>query len=103
MAGQGKYQTNFSDKSQVIDNLNFKRVSKEETIPLFFKISKMKINSKLKFALVKINLRKLRHNRAQILKIRQEKLQKFRIDYLPLCADEDWEAMAEFYAKSNRK
>ena len=71
--------------------------------PLFFKRHKMRSNVKLKDALVKINFQKNQFKRKEILKNRQEKLQKFRINYIPLCSDEDWEAMAAFYAKNSKK
>lgn len=63
----------------------------------------MRLNVKLKSVLAKINLQKTKFKRDQILKTRQEKLQKFRINYIPLCCDEDWEAMAAFYSKNSEK
>jgi len=47
--------------------------------------------------------KKTQFKREHILKIRKEKLQKFRIDYFPLCSDEDWEAMSDFYSKNSEE
>lgn len=63
----------------------------------------MRLNLKLKHALVKINFQKTQFKREEILKTRMEKLQKFRINYIPLCSDEDWEAMAAFYSKNSKE
>lgn len=63
----------------------------------------MRFNLKIKAALVKLNYQKTQFKREQVLKARQEKLQKFKINYIPLCSDEDWEAMAAFYAKNDKK
>lgn len=57
----------------------------------------------MKDALLRLNFQKTQSKREQILKTRQEKLQKFRINYIPLCSDEDWEAMSDFYAKNTKK
>jgi hypothetical protein len=61
---------------------------------LFFKRNKKRLSVKLKAALVK---------REQIQKTRQEKLKKFSINYIPMCSDEDWEALAAFYAEDSKK
>lgn len=71
--------------------------------PLFFKRSKMRFRIKIKDALVKLNYQKTQIKREHILKIRQEKLQRFRINYIPLCSDEDWEALSEFYSKNSEE
>jgi hypothetical protein len=71
--------------------------------PKFFKRQKMRLNNKIKAALVKLNHQKTQFKREQILKTRQEKLQKFRINYIPMCSDEDWEALAAFYSKDSQK
>lgn len=63
----------------------------------------MSVNAKIKTTLVKVNYQKAQFKREQILKTRQEKLQKFRINYIPLCSDEDWEAMSAFYSKGSKK
>lgn len=63
----------------------------------------MRLNVKIKVTLVKINFKKTQFKREEILKNRQEKLQKFRINYIPLCSDEDWEAMSAFYSKNSKK
>jgi hypothetical protein len=85
------------------DEKNLKEISKSNSNTLFFNRNKMRLNSKIKSALVKLNHQKAQFKRDQILKNRQEKLQKFRINYIPLCSDEDWEAMAAFYAKEEKK
>jgi hypothetical protein len=105
MSEQRKDQTNFSliSKSPSNQSLNFKHTSSIDPISSFFKRNKMRTNSRIKSALVKINHQKSQFKREDILKTRREKLQKFRIDYIPLCSDEDWEAMAEFYSKNSKK
>lgn len=71
--------------------------------PLFFNRKKIRLNKKIKASLVKLNYQKTQSKREQILKTRQEKLQKFRINYIPLCSDEDWEAMSDFYSKKTKE
>lgn len=83
--------------------LNSSQKHEKEVTPLFFKRRKMRLNKKLKVTLIRINDQKTQNKRDQILTTRREKLQKFKIDYIPLCADEDWEAMAEFYVKNSKK
>lgn len=73
------------------------------TNPLFFNRKKIKLNQKIKASLVILNYQKTQSKREQILKLRQEKLQRFRINYIPLCSDEDWAAMSDFYAKNTKK
>jgi hypothetical protein len=80
-----------------------KEISKSTSSTLLFNRNKMRLSSKIKSALVKFNRQKAQFKREQILKKRQEKLQKFRINYIPLCSDEDWEAMAAFYSKEGKK
>lgn len=72
-------------------------------LSLFFKRQKTRLNAKIKVALANRNQQKANLKREEILKIRQEKLKKFRINYIPLCSDEDWEAMSEFYSKNSKK
>ena len=60
----------------------------------------IKVSAKIKTNLSTLFVQKKQAKRAQILKTRQEKLLKFRINYIPLCSDEDWEAMAAFYSKN---
>lgn len=71
--------------------------------PLFFKRQKIRVNAKLKATLANLNFQKNQFRREEILKTRREKLEKFRINYIPLCSDEDWEAMSEFYSKKSKK
>jgi hypothetical protein len=66
------------------------------------RIKKM-IDLKKKTALNKLFQTKAKTKRLQILQNRKEKLEKFRINYIPLCCDEDWEMMAAFYAKNSQK
>ncbi|RIW18710.1 hypothetical protein D0X99_03245 [Algoriphagus lacus] len=59
------------------------------------------INAKKKRYLVKLYLKKSEVKNNRILQLRKEKLEKYRINYMPLCSDEDWEMMAAFYAKKS--
>ncbi|SEF73638.1 hypothetical protein [Algoriphagus boritolerans] len=70
---------------------------------LFSKRFKLRMNTKIKTALVKLHYQRKLNKQDQILKTRKDKLQKFTINYIPLCSDEDWEAMSDFYAKNAKK
>ena len=61
-----------------------------------------KMTAKIKVKLSSLFAQKKLAKRAQILKTRQEKLLKFKINYIPLCSDEDWEAMAAFFSKDSK-
>ncbi len=70
----------------------------------FFKLRrKVKQNAKKKRLLTKFNREKILAESNRILQQRKEKLEKFRIDYMPLSIDEDWEMMAAFFSKSSKK
>lgn len=58
---------------------------------------------KKKRLLVKLYQEKVQAKSEQILKLRKDKLERFKINYIPLCADEDWEMIAAFYAKNSGK
>jgi len=66
--------------------------------PLFFNRKKIRLNKKIKTSLS--NLDYQRTKTEEILKTRQE---KFEINYIPLCSDEDWEAMSDLYARNTKK
>ncbi len=70
---------------------------------LITKRLRKKTAEKIKNNLSNIFVQKTQEKRANILKLRQEKLLKFRINYIPMCSDEDWEAMAAFYSKEERE
>jgi hypothetical protein len=59
-------------------------------------------NAKKKRSLVKLYFEKSEVKNNRILQLRKEKLEKYRINYIPLCSDEDWEMMAAFYAKNSK-
>jgi hypothetical protein len=63
----------------------------------------VKLNSKKRRFLVKNNQEKVQAKNEKILQLRKEKLEKFRINYIPLCSDEDWEMMAALYAQNSKK
>ncbi|MFN3998067.1 hypothetical protein [Algoriphagus sp.] len=84
-------------------NQEYLKIEGMNLLSLFFKRQKTRLNAKIKVALANRNQQKANLKREEILKIRQEKLKKFRINYIPLCSDEDWEAMSEFYSKNSKK
>lgn len=70
---------------------------------LFSKRFKLRMNKKIQAALVKLYKQKKLSKQDQILKTRKDELEKFKINYIPLCSDEDWEAMSAFYSKKAKK
>lgn len=64
---------------------------------------KVKLNAKKRRLLIKLTQIKAQAKSERILQLRKEKLEKFRIDYIPLGSEEDWEMMAEFYSKNSKK
>jgi hypothetical protein len=62
--------------------------------------SKIKSNSSKKRYLIKRHQEKIQIKSERIRNLRKTKLERFRIDFIPLCSDEDWESMSEFYSKN---
>ncbi len=60
------------------------------------------MNTKIKTALVKLHYQRKLNKQDQILKTRKDKLQKFTINYIPLCSDEDWERCRIFTPRMPR-
>ena len=58
--------------------------------------------SKIDF-LKKSHREKISFKRAAILQERAEKLKRFRLNYLPLCLDEDLERYAKYFAENPEK
>ncbi|GMQ33260.1 hypothetical protein Ataiwa_15320 [Algoriphagus taiwanensis] len=46
---------------------------------------------------------KVQAKREDILRKRRKKNEEFRIDFMPLCMDEDLQAMSDFYQEKNKK
>jgi hypothetical protein len=99
----GKNNSMGLSKPNGTEEKRLKGISKHNPITLLFNRNKIRLSSKIKYALVKLNRQKAQFKREQILKNRQEKLQKFKINYIPLCSDEDWEAMGAFYSKEGKE
>lgn len=85
------------------DGKGFDLGNERNSNTLFFKRGKVKRSIKITKTLSAIYFQKSQDKRDQLLKTRREKLQSFRINYIPLCSDEDWEAMAAFYKKNSEK
>lgn len=64
---------------------------------------KIALNGKRKRFLVKLYQERAQAKSERILKLRKDKLDRYKINYIPLCADEDWEMIAAFYAKNSEK
>ena len=61
---------------------------------------KIKSNSRKKRFLIKLHQEKIQVKSERIRNLRKSKLERFKIDFIPLCSDEDWEMMAKFYSKN---
>jgi hypothetical protein len=65
--------------------------------------SKVKSNASKKRFLIKRHQEKIQIKSERIRNLRKTKLERYRIDFIPLCSDEDWENMSEFYSKNPEK
>lgn len=95
MEKEGNNNSLYFAESQFIGGKTPLEMSSE----MFLRRKKTRFFASLRSALISKNLEKSKAKREEILKNRQEKLQKFRINYIPMCADEDWEALSKFYSK----
>ena len=89
--------------SDAMNGDNFKPASKISSIDFPLNRHKISTKSKKKRFLFKFYFEKSEVKNNRILQLRKEKLEKYRIDYIPLCSDEDWEMMADFYAKDSQR
>ena len=67
------------------------------------KRSKVRIQKKKIDFLKKSQLEKILLKREAILQKRAEKLKRFRLNYLPICSDEDFEKYAKYFAEDDSK
>jgi len=87
-------------KNNILDSSNRTKIYLVE-FPLIRK--KVKLNAQKKSALIKLYHAKTRIKRNNILQLRREKFEKYRIDYMPLCMDEDLEKLAASLSKDSKK
>jgi hypothetical protein len=102
---QGKLSPNFQTTNEIGPNQTPKRDSFLIKIVVDYPLKRKKAISsgKKKRLLVKLYQEKVQEKSERILKLRKAKLDQFKINYIPLCADEDWEMIAAFYAKNSGK
>ncbi|MDI1322774.1 MAG: hypothetical protein PSV36_08485 [Algoriphagus sp.] len=94
-----------SGKEKVLEDNVPKTLKNNESSLVDFPLIRKKVrpNAKKKGALIKLFHAKTLIKRNRILQLRREKFEKYRIDFMPLCMDEDLEKLAASLKKDFRK
>ena len=99
-SSQGPSGDEIIKKNNILNSSNRTKSSAVD-FPLIRK--KVKLNAKKKTSLIKLHHAKTRIKRNNILQLRREKFEKYRIDFMPLCLDEDLEKLAASLSKDSKK
>lgn len=100
-----KTESTSSKEDEQPKNIKFFRLIENPMIQSELRVSrkKVKINLEKKRFLAKLHQKRSENRRNSVLKQRAEVLAKYRIDYMPLCFEEDLEVMAFYMSQSQQR